>query len=339
MANEKPKLDKNFQFQNNVTSLSEDTLNPIINSLVDLMEKPEPQFIQKDTAMNWQIQNPILPAGVFGYETTRRVYKAGIGQNWNDTPYLSMTPINPYVPFPPSQGLHYDSWETIAQISQLISMGNINPHDPHQNPYSIGDQKTITLTNGEQITLEIWGFNHDDKSDGSGKAGITFGMRDLMARARRFNSALLINGWNTSEFRNSTLPTILAVLPNDVASVIKEVTKNSISTGITSGVEPIIQTNDKLFLPAAAELVNVPGVHEALYAQEGHRYEFYRSIATTAQSRIKKSANGTGSEWIWMTRSMSFSPWEHNVVSFSAAGQLTSMQSHLLAGICFGFCV
>ena len=35
--------------------------------------------------------------------------------------------------------------------------------------------------------MEIWGFNHDDLATG-GKAGITFGMRDLMANTRQMNN-------------------------------------------------------------------------------------------------------------------------------------------------------
>lgn len=60
MSELKPKLDKNFQFQDHITKLNEDTFNPIVNSLVDLMEKvSDPDSIgggitqpQLDSAIN-----------------------------------------------------------------------------------------------------------------------------------------------------------------------------------------------------------------------------------------------------------------------------------------------
>lgn len=53
-----------------------------------------------------------------------------------------------------------------ATIAMLSENGTI------QNYYSVGDEKTITLSTGEQVTFVILGFDHDDLSDGSGKAGV-----------------------------------------------------------------------------------------------------------------------------------------------------------------------
>ncbi len=46
--------------------------------------------------------------------------------------------------------------------------------------FDVGDKKTIALSNGENATVAIMGFNHDDLTDESGKTKITFGMVDIL---------------------------------------------------------------------------------------------------------------------------------------------------------------
>ena len=62
--------------------------------------------------------------------------------------------------------LNQASWAQIAQASELGIASSL---------WSVGDEIDITVS-GEKLTLVIMGFSHDDKADGSGKAGITFGM-------------------------------------------------------------------------------------------------------------------------------------------------------------------
>jgi|GEM_PF-817903 len=84
------------------------------------------------------------------------------------------------------------SWDEISQISQLISKkGDQNGAIEVAKKYHLctsdgkldGTQtKDITLSGGTQAKVMIMGFNHDDKSDGSGKAGITFIFTDDVAK-------------------------------------------------------------------------------------------------------------------------------------------------------------
>lgn len=83
------------------------------------------------------------------------------------------------------------SWDEISQISQLISKkGDQNGAIEVAKKYHLctsdgkldGTQtKDVTLSDGAQAKVMIMGFNHDDKSDGSGKAGITFIFTDEVA--------------------------------------------------------------------------------------------------------------------------------------------------------------
>lgn len=84
------------------------------------------------------------------------------------------------------------SWDEISQISQLISKkGDQNGAIEVAKKYHLctsdgkldGTQtKHVTLSGGTQAKVMIMGFNYDDKSDGSGKAGITFIFTDDVAK-------------------------------------------------------------------------------------------------------------------------------------------------------------
>lgn len=84
------------------------------------------------------------------------------------------------------------SWDEISQISQLIAKkGDQNGAIEVAKKYHLctsdgkldGTQtKDVALPDGTQAKVMIMGFNHDDKSDGSGKAGITFIFTDDVAK-------------------------------------------------------------------------------------------------------------------------------------------------------------
>ena len=44
----------------------------------------------------------------------------------------------------------------------------------------------LTLSTGERVTLQIYGFDQDNLTVG-GKAGITFGLKNIMSSARRMD--------------------------------------------------------------------------------------------------------------------------------------------------------
>jgi len=45
--------------------------------------------IRRDSSLNWEINNPVLLQGEFGYETNTDCLKIGDGQTeWNSLPYL-----------------------------------------------------------------------------------------------------------------------------------------------------------------------------------------------------------------------------------------------------------
>lgn len=193
--------------------------------------------------------------------------------------------------------------------------------------WSVGDEKTITLTTGEEVTLQILGFNHDDLADGSGKAGITFGMQNLLNATYPMNdSDTNIGGWSSSKMRTSTMATLLSQLPTDLMSVIKQVSKKG---RIGSGSDTTVTSTDTLFLFSINEIVTNGGV-------EGTKYEYWQN--TTKNDRVKRLSNGSGSARAWWLRS----PKEIGSAQFDyidGAGTDSFESASEELAICFGFCV
>lgn len=268
------------------------------------------------TAAEWESQNPVLGAGVFGYDSTNKIIKAGDGTTaWKTLPTLLSTDFS----------FEKASWSDIAALSESGSADKY---------FSVGDEKTISLTTGEQVTLVILGFDHDDLTSG-GKAGMTIGMKNLLATTYRMNATgTNAGGWDESEMRTSTMATLLSQLPSDLQGVIKQVNKKatagSQSTSITTSA-------DKLWLLAEVE---VDGTTSAGYADEGEQYEYWKTVkdGTVAADRIKYLSNGSGSASIWWLRSPRVSNSTY-FRSFYSTGDVSYYSADYTRGVSFGFCV
>ena len=193
--------------------------------------------------------------------------------------------------------------------------------------WSVGDTKNITV-GGETLTVEIVGFNHDDLASG-GKAGITFGLKNLMANTRQMNSSNTnAGGFTGSDMYDWLQGTLLNSLPSDLRAVLKSVNKKT-SAGSQSST---INTNAmKIFLFSEIEIFGL-----VTYSKSGEGSQYSRFA--TASSRIKYLSNGSGSANIWWERS----PYGNNSDSFCAVnsgGGANYTSANASRGVCFGFCV
>jgi hypothetical protein len=87
------------------------------------------------------------------------------------------------------QPLQSYSWADIAAISEAGEAANY---------FSVGDEKTVEIR-AKTYTLQVMGFNHDDLADGSGKAGMTFGLKEIMTSHNMNSTATNVGGWEGSE--------------------------------------------------------------------------------------------------------------------------------------------
>lgn len=215
---------------------------------------------------------------------------------------------------------------TWAQIEAISKSGKA------ASAFKVGEEKTITLTTGEQVTLVILGFNHDNLTAG-GKAGITLGMKDLLATKYPMNSSNTnAGGWTSCAMRTSTMQTLYGQLPDDVKAVIKPVNKLTSAGSQSTTIET---TSDNLFLLAEIEVF---GTRSYSVAGEGTQYAYYRDIANTAAKRVKKLSNGTGSAYGWWLRSPSAGGSTTFCVVYGG-GSAGSYGAGYGTGVAFGFCV
>ena len=268
------------------------------------------------TAAEWESQNPVLGAGVFGFDSTNKIIKAGDGVTpWKTLPTLLSTDFS----------FGKASWSDIAALSESGSADKY---------FSVGDEKTISLTTGEQVTLVILGFDHDNLT-GGGKAGMSIGMKNLLATKYRMNAtATNEGGWDESEMRTSTMATLLSQFPSDLQSVIKQVNKKATAGGASTS---ITTSADKLWLFAEVE---IDGTTSAGYADEGEQYEYWKTVkdGTVADDRKKYLSNGSGSANVWWLRSPNVSNSTH-FRTFPSTGNVSNSNAYNTCGVSFGFCV
>lgn len=287
------------------------------------------------TAATWESKNPVLAAGEFGYDTTNKITKIGDGStHWNDLDRFATKPKPSFAE---------SDWATIAEEAKN---GNAKKY------FAVGDEKTITLNTGEEITLVILGFNHDDLTSG-GKAPITIGMKNLLATTYKMNSSNTnAGGWNDSAMRTETMPTLLSQLPADLQSVIKQVKKKATAGGTS---QSITTSTDKLFLLAMSEIYSATSIKNSAtstianyadaYNAEGTQYEYYRNLigdnnggTTTNANLIKKLSNGGGSAYAWWLRSPHVSFSSH-FRFINSTGSVGSNDASNTDGVSFGFCI
>lgn len=216
------------------------------------------------------------------------------------------------------------SWEQIATISASGRASSM---------WNIGDTKQFALTSGEIIEVAIADFNHDDLSDGSGKAGVTFVMTHCMTAIAPMNStATNVGGWGSCAMRTSTLPSYWDKIPSNLQSVIKEVNKLTSAGSLSSS---IVTTADKIWLLSQAEI----GAQVYSFNGEGTQYPIFTSDA----SRVRYAGyGGTTARGFWNR-----SPHKTDKTRFcstTSAGAGAGLGANRtdrtdLSGICFAFCI
>jgi hypothetical protein len=227
-----------------------------------------------------------------------------------------------------------DCWTLISAISE-----SGRAREYYQECFDSDVHKEIELTTGEVISVRILGFDHDDKSDGTGKAGMSFGMTTLLATSTMGSSN--IGGWEETLMRRETMPNYFSQLPIELRDVIVPVDKLS-SIGGGSIASPQLEmgvTSDLIWLFSRIEL------REGFspWLEEGQPYEFWaiRSPNERAIARSKRLSNGTGNTETWWLRT----PVTTSDGRFARVGANGSLSSSSDAnawgrnGVTFGFAV
>ena len=161
-----------------------------------------------------------------------------------------------------------NDWNTIIEVAESGAASET---------WSIGDEIDVALsgTYNETVTLQIWDFGHYDKTDGTGKTGITFGMKNLLS--------VVCYGWDTDGASNRFL--------NDLPEVIKNSIKEIIHKRSEHGL--VKEYNVKVHIPTGHEIGLTMSGRDI---KDGVKFPIF----TDAKSRIKNySAGGNTSHWWW----------------------------------------
>lgn len=190
--------------------------------------------------------------------------------------------------------------------------------------WKVADHKPMTI-NGVDYQIDIIGKNHDDYSDGSGKAPLTFQLHDCYTDAKQMNSSNTNSGgWTSCAMRSTHLPAILAKMPTEVQNGIREVNKKT-SAGSWSDV--INTTADKLFLLSEIEIFGSVSYSKS---GEGTQYDYYKA----GNSKVKKY---NGSADIWQERSPNGGNSTHFCI-VASSGIATYGRASNARGVAFAFC-
>lgn len=228
------------------------------------------------------------------------------------------------------------SWDEISQISQLIAKkGDQNGAIEVAKKYHLctsdgkldGTQtKDVTLSGGTQAKVMIMGFNHDDKSDGSGKAGITFIFTDDVAKQNMCEKSdmdslfqkIQDNGSATLSWEDTSLHAWLSdsftsQLPSELSDKIVAVNKTDAVMPLTTftaldGYEDVpsaeidhdsnpkaVTSSDKLWLPSYVEIASPDDTNvleedigfPSHPLQEGSQYQLFRDAGVKGGERNK----------------------------------------------------
>ena len=207
-----------------------------------------------------------------------------------------------------------NSWEAIIAACQS---GRV------PDSWAVGDSKTMTI-NGADYQIDIIGKNHDTYTAG-GTAPLTFQMHDCYANFySMYNFESNKYGWTNCTIRTGALPNILALMPSEVQSGIREVNKLT-SAGDQSAT--IKTTADKLFLLSEVEIFG-----STTYAKsgEGSQYDYYKA----GNSKVKHQGSN---KRMWWERS----PRGDNSKDYcrvTTMGTAASDAAHNTNCVAFAFC-
>ena len=149
----------------------------------------------------------------------------------------------------------------------------------------VGNSKAMTI-GGKSYQVDIIGKSHDTYASG-GKAPLTFQLHDCYGELKAMNSTNTNDvGWMGCTMRQTYLPAILALMPTEVQSGIREVNKLT-SAGSQSAT--INTTADKLFLLSEIEIFGSVSYSKS---GEGTQYDYYKA----GSSRVK-NYNGRANNW------------------------------------------
>ena len=188
-----------------------------------------------------------------------------------------------------------NSWKIIDEVSES---GNI------PDTWNIGDEIVVNMNDFGLTTFQIWDFNHFDKSDGSGKAGIVLGCKNIPLISFMNPSSNNDEGWEGSNMSINTMAVIYDYMPTDLKHVIKTVNIGS-DLGDDGSYKPVT-IQDQIFLPCCDEVGisasdRIEGTKFPIFSDNNSRKKAMRDSPSSYIDWWLRSSSPTGSSFYCIT--------------------------------------
>ena len=245
--------------------------------------------------------------------------------------------FGPEEPQLPAIGISAEActWE---QISQIGAAGLADDY------FDLGDTKTVALSDGTNIVMEIVAFDADIKTDGTA-APITWISKNVVT-THVMNSGMTADGygisaggWGASELRAWLQSDYYATLPQVLKDVIVTVQKKSLlNKGEWSSNNSVKEavSEDTLWIPSICE-INPNDV-----SKEKNAAQYYDYFTKTNLSERYEKTNMNGETTSWWLRSSAtsdvFGKFHIAYVLFNQGLTSGDSFSHATNGVVIGFC-
>ena len=211
-----------------------------------------------------------------------------------------------------------DSWSTIFSNASYAT------------DYAVKDTKTLELTDGTKIKMNLAAIDTDVKSDNSGTAKMTWICQGVPYTHVINASGLVTDGWIGSDMRSWLISDILSKIPTEIKSHIVSVKK---SYRTKSPNDETLWSDDEIWIPSYKE---VCFTNASYVESDGVTYpDLFTSGTTSAANttRVKRLTSGQTSNW-WLRTTSDTS--KFSCVSTSGNESVGYVGSTY--GVVFGFC-
>ena len=262
------------------------------------------------------------------------------------------------------------SWDELSQISTKISAASSDEEGIKiAREYNLADASGAPVIEAREVVLDdntlayarIVGFRHDQRSDGSGAAGMTL-MVSMLSEQPMEATDTNEGGWESCSLRAWLAGDGMALLPDDLASHVVSVSKATNNVGVTSDVASVTLTADGLWTFSAVEVcgnitwfedefateISYTAGLDAVLNAEGAQYPYFSAAGVNGETGGHAKALALtyrGSARPWWYRSaypLNYADASSNACFFRASetGYPSSVgQANATSGVVVGFCL
>ena len=210
------------------------------------------------------------------------------------------------------------------------SWSTILTNPDYATAYAVKDTKTLELTDGTKIKMDLAALNTDVKSDNSGAAKMTWICHGIPMTHRMNATAVTTDGWAGSEMRSWLISDILSKIPTEIKSHIVPVKKSYRSK---SPNDETLWSDDEIWIPSYKEV----GFTKASYIEsDGVTYpDLFTSGTASAANATRVKYDSSGSAGYWWLRSA------NSTSGFRCVGDNGGEDdgsAYFTIGVVFGFC-